>query len=213
MGADDSIPFVGVGGRLGAACASDPAPTASGSSTSETSGPAATGSEGDGSTNQGSTSQRETTGAEEDASSSTGAQPLQALDLDRAWVAGLEGAWLGPVRGTPLGDLPQFFWEFAWTESDTLVGIADSGMGFRFEFEFAREDGRWTLVETGTLPGNMTQTYVLHPVAREGDVVRFEVLDRPGFLQVDILPGEGTFEMAVFLRGEAHGSFDLAQPG
>ena len=137
---------------------------------------------------------------------------MQPLELDRAWVEGLEGAWLGPVRGTPLGDLPQFFWEFEWTQADALVGVADSGMGFRFEFEFAQQDGQWTLIETGTLPGNNKQSYELHPVAREGDLVRFEVLDQPGYLQVDLLPGEGSFEMAVFVRGEAHGTFDLAHP-
>jgi len=78
-------------------------------------------------------------------------------------------------------------------------------MGFRIEFEFAEQDGQWMLVETGTLPGGMSQSYSLHPVSREGDLVRFEVLDQPGYLQVDILPAEDSFEMAVFVRGEAHG--------
>lgn len=147
-----------------------------------------------------------------DASSSSGDVALQPIALERDWVAGLEGAWLGPVAGTPLGDLPQFYWEFAWTQDDALLGIADSGMGFRFEFEFAQDDGQWTLLETGTLPGGMTQSSELHPVSREGDLVRFEVLDQPGYLQVDILPEEGSFEMAVFVRGAAHGSFALSHP-
>lgn len=199
---------------LATACASDPAPTAEGSTSGGSTGPEQTSSGESSSSAPASSSGGESTDAQEDASSSsTGAEPLQPLELDRAWVAGLEGAWLGPVLGTPLGDLPQFYWEFAWTEADALVGMADSGMGFRVEFEFAQKDGQWTLTETGTAPGNQTQTYVLHPVAREGDVVRFEVLDQPGYLQVDILPGEGTFEMAVFVRGAAHGTFDLTHPG
>ncbi|MGH1345191.1 MAG: hypothetical protein ACRBN8_26755 [Nannocystales bacterium] len=153
------------------------------------------------------------TGEGADASSGSGDSGLETIELDRGWVAELEGAWLGPVAGTPLGDLPQFYWEFAWTDTDALVGVADSGMGFRFEFEFAEHDGQWTLLETGTLPGDITQSYELHPVSREGDLVRFEVLDQPGYLQVDILPGEGRFDMAVFVRGEPHGTFDLAHPG
>lgn len=198
---------------LATACATDPASTAEGSTSGGSTGSPLTSSGESSSSAPGSASSGESTDAQEDASSSsTGAEPLQPVELDRAWVEGLEGAWLGPVLGTPLGDLPQFYWEFAWTEADALVGMADSGMGFRVEFEFAQTDGQWTLTETGTAPGNQTQTYVLHPVAREGDVVRFEVLDQPGVLQVDILPGQGTFEMAVFVRGAAHGTFDLTHP-
>lgn len=39
------------------------------------------------------------------------------------------------------------------------------------------------------------------------------VLDPPGYLHVDILPGEGSFEMAVFVRGEAHGTFEPRASG
>jgi len=193
-------------------CASDPTPTAQVSTSGESSGSAGGGSGSSSSGSVGSTSAGESTGDVAETSSSSGGGALEPIELDRAWVTGLEGAWLGPVAGTPLGDLPQFYWEFAWTDADALLGVADNGMGFRVEFEFAERDGQWTLVETGTLPGNNTQSYVLHPVSREGDLVRFEVLDQPGYLQVDILPGDGSFEMAVFVRGEAHGTFDLAHP-
>ncbi|MBV1861115.1 MAG: hypothetical protein KUG77_22045 [Nannocystaceae bacterium] len=199
------------------ACASDSAPTGRGSSTGESTGPLGASSESSGSAGSISgapqpTTEGEGTDAGADTSSSSGGAATQPIELDRGWVEGLEGAWLGPVSGTPLGDLPQFYWEFAWTKDDVLLGVADSGMGFRFEFEFAQHDGQWTLLETGTLPGDMTQSYELHPVARDGDLVRFEVLDQPGYLRVDILPGEGSFEMAVFVHGEAHGTFDLAHP-
>ncbi len=197
---------------LCAGCATDPAPPAHGSTSGDPSDPAMSGPEVSSSGAPGSTSGEASTEDAAEVSSSSGDPALQPIELDREWVEGLEGAWLGPVSGTPLGNLPQFFWEFAWTQDDALVGVADGGMGFRFEFEFAEQDGQWTLIETGTLPGNMTQSYVLHPVARDGDLVRFEVLDQPGYLQVDILPGEGSFEMAVFVRGEAHGVFDLGHP-
>ena len=131
--------------------------------------------------------------------------------LDRAWIETLAGPWRGPVRGTPIGDLPDFFWEFAWTEDDAMVAVADNGMGFRFEFVFAEVEDQWTLTETGTLPGGMTQSYVLHPVSQDGARVRFEVLERPGYLEVDIQPTPTDFDMAVSLRGEAHGVFDLAR--
>ncbi len=204
--------FLAAAASLTVGCASDPAPIAQGSTSGETSGSAASSSGGSSSGSVGSTSGGESTGEGAEASSSSGSGALQPLELDRAWVTGLEGAWLGPVVGTPLGDLRQFYWEFAWTDADALLGVADNGMGFRFEFEFAQREGQWMLVETGTLPGDMTQSYALHPVSRDGDLVRFEVLDQPGYLQVDILPSEGSFEMAVFVRGEAHGTFDLAHP-
>jgi|GEM_PF-2043063 len=188
------------------ACANDPDVPSAGStstpgSTSEVASSDATGESG---TEDSST---------EDASSSSGEPGLEPIALDEGWVQSLHGAWLGPVTDTPMGDLPQFYWEFEWTDEDALVGVADSGMGFRFELEFAEQDGQWTMTETGTLPGNLTQSYVLHPVAREGARVRFEVLERPGFLQVDLEPGPDTFDMVVLLRGEPHGAFDLGRPG
>jgi len=204
--------FFAVAALLAVGCATNPAPKEDGATSGETTGPVASSSESSGSGTPGSTSREASTGDGADASSSSGAEALQPIELDRSWVEGLQGAWLGPVTGTPLGDLPQFYWEFAWTDADSLLGVADNGMGFRIEFEFAELDGQWMLVETGTLPGGMSQSYSLHPVSREGDLVRFEVLDQPGYLQLDILPAEGSFEMAVFVRGQAHGTFDLSHP-
>lgn len=145
------------------------------------------------------------------AESSGEAEPLEPIALDQAWVDTVQGPWLGPVHGTPMGDLPQFFLDFVWND-DALVAVTDNGMGFRIELSFAQTDGQWTLTETGTLPGNFTQSYELHPVAREGDRVTFEVLDRPGYLRVDVEPTASAFEMVVLLRGEGHGTFELARP-
>ncbi len=196
-----------------AACADSPAPAGG----STTDAPGSTGAPEGSSTTEPAEAESSTTAlastGQADGSSSTGPASLQPIALERDWVDALGGPWLGPVTGTPMGDLPQFYWEFAWTADDAMVGVADNGMGFRFELAFVEVDGQWTMTETGTLPGNMTQSYVLHPVEQEGARVRFEVLDRPGFLQVDVEPTDSAFGMDVLLRGEGHGSFDLARPG
>ncbi|MCR9164503.1 MAG: hypothetical protein ACE37F_07390 [Nannocystaceae bacterium] len=148
-----------------------------------------------------------------DGGSSTGPAAPQPIELDRAWVEGVEGPWLGPVTGTPIGDLPEFFLDFGWTEEDALVAVADNGKGFRLEFTFSQRDGQWIFTELGELPGGFVQTQDLHPVQRDGDRVRFEVIDQPGYLSVEIEPTQTSFEMAVVVRGSDHGRFSLARPG
>lgn len=148
-----------------------------------------------------------------DGSSSARSDAPEPIDLDRAWVERVAGPWLGPVRGTPLGDLPQFFLDFAWNDDDALVAVADNGKGFRLEFTFSERDGQWVFTELGELPGGLVQTYDLHPVERDGDRVRFEVLEQPGYLSVEIEPTDRAFEMAVKVRGNGHGTFSLTRPG
>lgn len=194
-----------------AGCADSPSTPAEGS-TSDV--PASTGAAAESSTGS---SAATTTGAGDSTgvadASSTGAAPLEPIALDRDWVESIAGPWLGPVTGTPIGDLPQFFLDFAWNDDDALVAVADDGKGFRLEFTFSERDGQWIFTELGELPGGLVQTQDLHPVEREGDRVRFEVLDRPGYLTVEIEPSTTDFEMAVQVRGNGHGTFSLARPG
>ncbi len=60
--------------------------------------------------------------------------------------------------------------------------------------------------------GGFTQSYTLHPVAQQGERVRFEVLDRPGFLFVEMAVDGGTLGIEVLLRDEPHGTFELTRP-
>lgn len=196
------------------ACADDASTPVAAGSTSDapaSTGPAAgssSGSVADSSTDEGSSS---TSGADD--STSTGPAILEPIALERAWVERVRGAWLGPVSGTPIGDLPQFFLDFAWTDDDALMAVADNGEGFRLEFTFSEREGQWIFTELGELPGGFVQTQDLHPVEREGDRVRFEVIDRPGYLSVEIEPTDATFHMAVQVRGNEHGTFELARQG
>ncbi len=196
-----------------AACSEDASSPGAGSTSDE---PGSTGTAADASTGaaSSSTSQAGTssTGAAAE-SSSTGPDALEPIALDRAWVDSVAGPWLGSVSGTPIGDLPQFFLDFAWTDEDVLMAVADNGEGFRLEFSFSEQDGAWVFTELGELPGGFVQTQDLRPVEREGDRVRFEVIDRPGYLSVEIEPTSTDFEMAVQVRGNDHGTFTLARPG
>ncbi len=112
-----------------------------------------------------------------------------------------------------MGTTPQFDWAFSWDEAGDLVAVVDNGMmGFLFEFRFARDDGQWTVVETGAMPGGGEQSYTQHPVDQDGARVHFELLDRPGFLSVDMGGTGETLGIRVPLRGVPDATFDLAPP-
>ncbi len=195
------------------ACADSPSTPAAGS-TSDTPGSTGAAAESSSTTSpEGASSSSTTSGGAAEGSSSTGADALEPIELDRVWVERIEGPWLGPVTGTPMGDIPQFFLDFAWNDGDALVAVADNGRGFRLEFSFAERDGQWIFTELGELPGGFLQTYDLHPVERTGDRVRFEVLEQPGYLSVEIEATDDAFEMAVQVRGNGHGTFSMARPG
>lgn len=194
------------------ACADSPSTPAAGSTTDAPGSTAAPEESGTSTSPEDGSSSGTTRGEVADGSSSTGTEPLEPIALDRAWVDRIAGPWLGPVTGTPMGDIPQFFLDFAWNDGEELVAVADNGRGFRLEFTFSERDGQWIFTELGELPGGLVQTYDLHPVEREGDRVRFEVLEQPGYLSVEIEATDGEFEMAVQVRGNGHGTFSMARP-
>ena len=196
---------------LVAGCADSPSTPAAGTTTDAPGSSGAPAESSSSSTSAGGESV--SSGDAVEGSSSTGTEALEPIDLDRAWVERVAGPWLGPVTGTPMGDLPQFFLDFAWNDDDALVAVADNGKGFRLEFTFSERGGQWIFTELGELPGGLVQTYDLHPVEREGDRVRFEVLEQPGYLAVEIEPSDTAFEMVVQVRGNGHGTFSMARPG
>ncbi len=135
-----------------------------------------------------------------------------SIQLEAEWLDALAGPWLGPVTDTPGGDIPQFFMEFAWESDGSLHTFVDDGAGATFDFTFAQEDDQWVFVESGTLPGGLTQTYTLHPVEQTGTRVRFEYLAAPNFLAVEIDLAQERFVMDVELMGNKHAAFDLGRP-
>jgi hypothetical protein len=131
------------------------------------------------------------------------------LDL-AAWVARGVGPWAGEATDTPIGDLP-FAITFQGT-ADGASGTADSGYGFSLTFSYAVDAaGRWTLTETGTLPGKFEQSQVLSPVEVDGDRVRWVTPDDPTYLQVDVTHAEDRLRMDTWVRGEPHAVLDLAR--
>lgn len=202
-----------VGSLLFVACADSPSTPAAGSTTDTPGSTGATAESGSTTSPEDASSSSSSSGGVAEGSSSTGTETLEPIELDRAWVERIAGPWLGPVAGTPMGDIPQFFLDFAWSDGDALVAVADNGKGFRLEFTFSERDGQWVFTELGELPGGLVQTYDLHPVEREGDRVRFEVLEQPGYLSVEVEATADAFEMAVQVRGNGHGTFSMARPG
>ncbi|MEM9454125.1 MAG: hypothetical protein AAGF11_08090 [Myxococcota bacterium] len=141
------------------------------------------------------------------ADSSTGDdEPLVPIDLDRAWIERMEGQWNGPVQ-TPYINIPEFPLDFAWQPDGSLYSFITDGEETSFAFTFADDGERWTFTERGELPGGMIQSYTLHPVAIDGDLVRWVYLDEPERLVVDLEVTEEQFRMNVTVRGVQHASF------
>ncbi|MEM6295035.1 MAG: hypothetical protein AAGA54_27430 [Myxococcota bacterium] len=195
------------------ACADEPStPAASSSSGAAASTGALPGSSTDATGDPGSAEASSDGSGAPEGSSSSGDAALEPITLEGDWVESVAGPWLGSVTGTPIGDLPQFFLDFTWNDDGVLKAVADNGEGFRLEFSFEEREGGWVFTELGELPGGFVQTQDLRPVERDGDRVRFEVLERPGYLLVEIEPTPSSFEMAVQVRGRDHGTFTLARP-
>lgn len=150
-------------------------------------------------------------GAEESGSSAETGTPVARLDL-ADWVAAGEGSWVGTARQTPLGDIP-----FAITlgaTADGAEGTAANGYGFSLTFDYAVDaDGDWTLTETGTLPGGVTQTQVLAPVSRDGDRVVWRSAPDPEYLEVVADHTGDALVLEAMVRGETHAVLDLARAG
>lgn len=140
---------------------------------------------------------------------SGGDSPVAVVELDHAWLDALAGAWVGPVDPTPFGKIPGFPLHFAWQPDGSLHARTDNPGGGYFDFRFYQEDDTWVFREEGQLPGGLTQSYVLHPVQREGDRVRFVTLDAPEFLAVELDVTASHLTMAVTLVGIEHATFEL----
>jgi hypothetical protein len=154
-----------------------------------------------------SSTQAEDTGDE--TSSETGGEALEVIVLDTAWVESLAGGWSGPVDPTPTGPVPFFPLSFAWEDDGSLHAHTDNPGGGYFDFRLYQADGTWVFDEEGVLPGGLTQSYVLHPIARDGDWVRFVTLDAPSFLIVDIGVTGSELTMLVQVMGIEHAAFSL----
>lgn len=145
--------------------------------------------------------------ADETADPSTGDdEPLVPIDLDRAWIERMEGQWNGPVE-TPYIDIPEFPLDFAWQPDGSLHSFLTDGEETSFAFTFADDGEHWIFTERGELPGGMIQSYTLHPVAIDGDLVRWVYLEDPELLVVDLEVTAEQFRMEVTVRGVQHASF------
>ncbi len=134
----------------------------------------------------------------------------EVIQVEAAWVMGAAGAWLGEVRETPVGTLEVFPLDFAYEDDGSLHAHSafpdDSGY---FDFRFREQDETWVLDEEGKFPGGLLQSYTLHPVEQEGERVRYEYLDMPGYIVVDVVIGTDSLLITAQVKGELHAVFDL----
>lgn len=134
----------------------------------------------------------------------------EAIEIDATWVMGAEGAWLGHISDTPYGTLDDFPLDFIHEEDGSLHARTSFGddTGY-FDFRFREQDGTWVLDEEGKFPGGLLQSYTLHPVEQANERVRFETLEMPGFILVDVIIEAESLVITAQVNGELHATFDL----
>lgn len=139
---------------------------------------------------------------------------LTPIVVDDAWVASLEGFWLGPADPTPDGEIPTFPMEFIPQEDGSMFSTTEAGdEGDHIDLHFRMDEaGGWTLYEKATLSG-ATQGYTTHPVDQTDATITWVSRDDPGFLSIAVTPASETLDIAVTLRGATHVVFDLDRRG
>lgn len=137
--------------------------------------------------------------------------PALAASVDDAFIGSLAGGWAGRENTTPFGRM-DFALVFEWQGDGSLLAFTPMNEGTFIELRFAKDaSGAWLLHERAALEGMGEQRYTLHPVAAEGAMRRWDYLEKPGFLTVDVAATASALHMKVLLRGADHVIFDLAR--
>jgi hypothetical protein len=134
----------------------------------------------------------------------------QPSEID-AFVASLEGAWLGPDNDTPLGKM-DFVTLFEWEADGSLHSRSSLNRETFVDLRFWKDEaGRWMLTEEAGLEGMGVQSHDLAPAGLVAGTGRYRWVhtERPEFLVIELALEGDTLVLDTFLRGEPHVAFRL----
>lgn len=128
-----------------------------------------------------------------------------------AWIASLEGGWIGEDNMTPMGRMP-FALLFEKQDDGSYVTHSalnhDTWIRLRF---FQEDDGRWLLEESGSLEGLGARGSVLVPMEGDDNIHRWISPDDPRYLRVEMAVDDETLYMKVVIRGNEHAQLNLTR--
>jgi hypothetical protein len=136
-----------------------------------------------------------------------GAEGAPAAENRVAFLAALEGPWVGEARRTPIGPRPYNI-TFVRTTLGQVAGEAHPGASTHY-WTFYEEEAALKLRFLSTFAGNQ-QPLVLTAMAEQGGRVVFQA-PQPGFLEVHAQPQPDTLTIQVFLRGKSHVEIHLTR--
>jgi hypothetical protein len=130
-----------------------------------------------------------------------------ARERQVAFLAALEGTWVGQATVTPLGPRPYDI-TFVHTAPGQVEGAAHPGASMHY-WTFSQAEHALQLHFLSTFAGNR-QPLLLTATEAKGNTFVFHTPE-PHFLAVHVTPRASTLTMRIVLRGKPHVEIDLTK--
>jgi hypothetical protein len=128
-----------------------------------------------------------------------------------AWLAQIEGVYMGQNNPTPFGPIG-FAIEMMKQPDGSVHGRVHSDKDTYFEFEFRlNEKGGITFHETGSLGQGFVQSHELDLVKTEADTLTFATQEQPALLGAEVTANGSRLRVKVILRGKPHVDLDMTR--
>jgi hypothetical protein len=142
--------------------------------------------------------------------SATWVLPLAATE-NPAWLARIEGVYMGQNNPTPFGPIG-FAMDMVRQPDGSVHGRLHSDRDTYFDFAFRLNDrGGITFHETGSLGQGFVQSHELELAETEGDTLTFATEERPALLVAEVTADGSRLRVKVMLRGKPHVDLDMTR--
>lgn len=142
--------------------------------------------------------------------SATLVPPLPATE-PAAWLARIEGVYIGQNNPTPFGPIG-FAIEMVKQPDRSVHGRVHSDRDTYFEFAFRlSEKSGLVFHETGSLGRGFVQSHDLELIKAEGDTLTFATQEEPALLAAEVTADGNRLRVKVLLRGKPHVDLDMTR--
>jgi hypothetical protein len=137
--------------------------------------------------------------------------PLLPATEYPAWLARIEGVYMGQNNPTPFGPIG-FAMDMMKRPDGSVQGRVHSDRDTYFEFTFRLNDkGGITFQETGSLGQGFVQSHELELVKGEGDTLTFVTQEKTPLLVAEVTADGSRLRVKVMLRGKPHVDLDMTR--
>lgn len=128
-----------------------------------------------------------------------------------AWLARIEGVYMGQNNPTPFGPIG-FAMDMVKQPDGSVHGRVHSDRDTYFEFAFRLNDqGGIAFHETGSLGQGFVQSHELELVEAMGDTITFATQEKPALLVAEVTADGSRLRVKVMLRGKPHVDLDMTR--